>query len=148
MAGMVVPCPDCGAGQTTEPTDAGRTVVCWDCAARFPAPGVPIVRPRRRVRRERREPVSPAAVLSFVLGVVSCLLFCVWPVTLGTGLVGVAAGVLGRRTASRRLAVAGLVLSATALVFAAGFLVLTVAGVSVFEPPGAKSAPPFFPLDP
>ena len=90
-----------------------------------------------------------AAVMSLVLGVVSCLLFCVWPVTLVTSVVGLACGAFGRNTASRKLAVGGLVLSSTGLIFAVGFLVLTVTGVSLIDfKGGPKVPPPFFPVHP
>ena len=156
MTGGLVPCPRCGAEQLTEPEDAGRTVVCWECGERFPAPGlVPTVRPRavrrrrRDARRPRPAPVSAAAVLSLVLGVLSCLMFCVWPVSLATGVAGIITGAFGRNTPARKLAVSGMVLSATGLIFGVGFLVLTVAGISLFDPKGTgKVPPPFFPANP
>ena len=152
MAGAVVGCPGCGAGVTTEPADAGAAVACWRCGA-----AVPVA--RRRVRRRRyrdddddeprREPVSAVAVVSLLLGIVSCVLFCVWPLTLITSVAGIVGGALGRNTASRKLAVTGLVLSATGLIFAVGFLVLTVAGVSLIDLKGGpKVPPPFFPVHP
>ena len=156
MTGGLVPCPRCGAEQLTEPEDAGRTIICWECGERFPAPGrVPTVRPRavrrrrRDARRPRPAPVSAAAVLSLVLGVLSCLMFCVWPVSIATGVAGVITGAFGRTTPARKLAVSGMVLSATGLIFGVGFLVLTVAGISLFDPKGTgKVPPPFFPANP
>ena len=164
--GTVVPCPRCGAGQAAEPGDAGGVVTCWRCGASVPvAPAAPLVQPRvarradesesddfdepRRPRRPRREPVSTAAVLSLVLGVVSCLLFCVWPVTRFTSVIGLACGAFGRNTPSRKMAVGGLVLSSVGLIFAVGFLVLTVTGVSLIDYKGGpKVPPPFFPVHP
>ncbi len=160
--GTVVPCPQCGAGQVAEPGDAGGVVACWRCGASVPvAPAVPVLwprvnrrdddddEPRRRPRPQRQAPVSAAAVMSFVLGVVSCLLFCVWPVTLFTSLTGLACGAFGRDTPSRKLAVAGIVLSSVGLIFAVGFLILTVTGVSLIDfKGGPKVPPPFFPVHP
>ena len=175
MAGGVVACPQCGAGVLAEPADAGVGVACWRCGGVVPVPvaafapdPVPLVRqrasrrrrdededdsegggPRRSPRRPRPEPVSAVAVVSLVLGVVSCVLFCVWPLTLVTSVAGIAGGAIARDTASRKLAVSGLVLSATGLIFAVGFLVLTVAGVSLIDfKGGPKVPPPFFPAHP
>ena len=162
MAGAVVGCPGCGAGVTTEPADAGAAVACWRCGEVVLVPAaepvtVPVVRRRVRRRRDRdedddeprREPVSAVAVVSLVLGVVSCVLFCVWPLTLITSVAGIVGGTLGRNTASRKLAVTGIVLSSTGLIFAVGFLVLTVAGVSLIDfKGGPKVPPPFFPANP
>ncbi len=162
--GSVVPCPQCGAGQVAEPGDAGGVVACWRCGAGVPiAPATPPTRlrpsrrsdfedddePRRPPRRARRAPVSAAAVLSLMLGVVSCLLFCVWPLTLLTSAAGLACAAFSRDTPSRKLAVAGLVLSSVGLIFAVGFLVLTVTGVSLIDfKGGPKVPPPFFPVHP
>lgn len=160
--GQVVPCPQCGAGQAAEPGDAGGVVTCWRCGAAVPvAEATPTLRPRlsrhddfddeprRRPRPARRAPVSAAAVVSLVLGVVSCVLFCVWPVTLFTSVTGLACGALSRNTPSRKLAVGGLVLSSVGLIFAVGFLVLTVTGVSLIDfTGGPKVPPPFFPVHP
>lgn len=162
--GTVVPCPQCGAGQVAEPGDAGGAVTCWRCGASVPvAEAAPVVRPRaarvaddfdddeprRRPRPPRRVPTSTAAVMSLVLGVGSCLLFCVWPLTLFTSVAGLACAAISRDTPSRKLAVAGLVLSSVGLIFAVGFLVLTVAGVSLIDfKGGPKVPPPFFPVHP
>jgi DNA-directed RNA polymerase subunit RPC12/RpoP len=154
MTGELVPCPRCAAEQLTEPEDAGRTIVCWECGERFPAPGrVPTVRPRtprrRPTRRPRPAPVSAAAVLSLVLGASSCVLFCVWPVSLATSVAGIITGAFGRTTPARKLAVSGMVLSAVGLIFGVGFLALTIAGISLFDPKGTGNVPPpFFPANP
>ena len=166
MAGVVVGCPECGAGVVTEPADAGGLVVCWRCGAAVAVPEAApaaVVRPRAsrrppddddeydepRRRPRRRERVDATAVLSLVLGVLSCLLFCVWPLTLVTSVAGIVGGVLSRGTPSRKLAVSGIVLSSVGLIFAVGFLVLTVAGVSLIDLKGGpKVPPPFFPVHP
>ena len=163
MAGCVVGCPECGAGVVTEPADAGGLVACWRCGAAVAVPeAVPVivqprvsrrtdddVPPRRGPRLPRPEPVSATAVLSFVLGAMSCLLFCVWPLTLVTSVAGLVGGVVSKDTPSRKLAVGGIVLSSVGLIFAVGFLVLTVAGVSLIDLKGGpKVPPPFFPVHP
>jgi len=168
MAGDQVPCPRCGAGQTTEAADAGRAVACWRCGERVSTPGPVVLArppvaaraarasrrgddepPRRRPRRPRPPPVSGAAVTSLILGVLSCLMFCAWPVSLATSVAGLITGAVGRDTPSRKLAVSGIVLSATGLIFGVGFLALTVAGISLFDPKGTgTSPPPFFPVTP
>jgi hypothetical protein len=150
--GGIVPCPECGARQLVELGDAGRTVICWRCEERFVVPGDRDDfddEPRRPRSRRRREPlppiVSPAAVVALVMGVLSAAMACVWPVSLCTSVAGLITAYFGVKTPSRKLAVAGGVLSAVGLIHGVGFLVLTIAGVSVFGDLKNSQPAPFFP---
>ena len=115
--------------------------------------GPPAPPRRRRPEVRRDEPAGgpgALAVMAFVLGVGSCLIFCLWPIGLVTSSAGLVCAVQGSRAGPRKLAVAGLVLSAVGLMFALGFMALTIAGISLIEPKsGARLAPPpFFPATP
>lgn len=105
-------------------------------------------RPRRRVPK----PGESAATASLVLGIISTLIFCLWPVGGITSITGFVFAFYALRTPSHRMAVWGLVLSFVGIVFAIGFAVLTIAGISLFEgtqritpKPTPWTAPPFFP---
>lgn len=84
--------------------------------------------PRRRRTRDLHPDGSGYAMTAMVLGIVSCVIFCLWPVGILTSLGGLACGAAGLRTRARRAAVVGLVLSSVGLIFAIGFGVLMIVG--------------------
>ena len=103
-------------------------------------------------RRHAPAPGESAAIASLVLGIISTLIFCLWPVGGVTSITGFVFAFSALRTPSHRMAVWGLVLSFVGLVFAIGFAVLTIAGISLFDgtqritpKPTPWTAPPFFP---
>lgn len=105
-----------------------------------------------RPRRHAPAPGESAAIASLVLGIISALIFCLWPVGGITSITGFVFAFYALRTPSHRMAVWGLVLSFVGIVFAAGFAVLTIAGISLFDgtqritpKPTPWTAPPFFP---
>ncbi len=149
-------CPNCGAALEVDAGDAGELTVCGICREVFvaaPAEGRRSEQrewaddrddppPRRRYRdeddpafdaprrRRRRRPGGEGfAVTSLVLGILACVVFCCWPVSLTLGGLGAVFGALGLKSRSRRLAVAGLTLSIVGLIFGGGFAVVTTAGV-------------------
>ena len=105
-----------------------------------------------RQRRHAPAPGESAAIASLVLGIISTLIFCLWPVGGITSIAGFVFAFYGLRTPSHKMAIWGLVLSFVGIVFAAGFAVLTIAGISLFDgtqritpKPTPWTAPPFFP---
>ncbi|HVK10614.1 MAG TPA: MJ0042-type zinc finger domain-containing protein, partial [Gemmataceae bacterium] len=126
-----VTCPNCGAALAVDARYAGELVLCGACQDVFVADGRELeddydYRPRRRRRTPRGEGF---AVTSLVLGVLACVVFCCWPVSLSLGGLGAVFGALGLKSRSRGLAVAGLTLSLVGLIFGGGFAVVTTAGV-------------------
>ena len=110
-------------------------------------------RPRRR-RSYAPPPGESAAIASLVLGIISVLIFCLWPIGGITSAIGFVFGYKALRTPSHRMAVWGLVLSFVGIVFAIGFAVLTIAGASLYDgnpritpKPVPWTPPPFFPKD-
>ena len=68
----------------------------------------------------RRSDGDGWAAGAFIAGLVSLLIFCLWPVGLVTSVAGLAMGAAGLKSRSRGLAVTGLVFSCVGLTFAAG----------------------------
>jgi hypothetical protein len=151
-------CPSCGAALEVDAGDAGELALCGVCREVFVAAPAEGRRsgwrrewaddrddppPRRRYRdeddpdfddpppRRRGRPRGGEgfAVTSLVLGILACVVFCCWPVSLTLGGLGAVFGALGLKSRSRRLAVAGLTLSVVGLIFGGGFAVVTTAGV-------------------
>jgi TFIIB zinc-binding len=156
---MRMRCPNCDSPDVFEDEDRG-VLVCEECGEEIRIAGTRRSsyrddddyeeRPRRRLRP--RTPVAVAsmgAVLGFLCGVVSCLVFCLWPLGLPLSIAGVVLCIIFRGSTSPRLAVSGFVLSATGLIFSLGFMVLTIAGISLQDNfSGLKTPPPFFPTKP
>lgn len=83
--------------------------------------------PRRR--RRIHPDGSGYAISAMVLGIVSCVIFCCWPVGIVTSSIGLICGFAGLKTRARKAAIVGLVLSSVGLTFALGFGVLMLTGV-------------------
>ncbi|MGL6074323.1 MAG: hypothetical protein ACRC8S_09190 [Fimbriiglobus sp.] len=154
-------CPECNTPQTFDDEDG--LVECRYCETVFRLAGTSQYRgqdqddddyddrPRRRKprRRERSRPTSIAAVFGFILGTLSCLVFCVWFFSMPFAFFGLILSLLERKGHSPRLALAGFVLSCTGMIFGTGFMVATIAGItSAASITQKRTAPPFFPAKP
>ncbi len=69
-------------------------------------------------------PINGMAITSLVLGILSLVLFCLWPIAILLGLMGLIFGIAGNKDNSKSIAIAGIVCSAVGLLIAVGFLVL------------------------
>jgi predicted Zn finger-like uncharacterized protein len=143
---MQTKCPNCRTLLEIAEEFSGRTIQCGRCQELFRARSVEdeaeqryrVLRPNRdedddddrRPSRSRSSATdSGVAVGSLVLAIITLFMFCLWPIGLATGSIGVVLSLSSLRSRQRPVAVAGLVLSCVGLIFSAGFAVLTIAGI-------------------
>ena len=132
-------CPRCLAGLVVDRVYSHQDVTCGSCGHVCVAePAGPFRRrpsrfedePDDRPRRRRPRPdESNWAIGSFLLGIISSVIFCLWPVGLMVSVAGLVTGARGLRSRSRNLAIVGLVFSVVGLIFAAGIGVTMVVAI-------------------
>jgi predicted Zn finger-like uncharacterized protein len=135
-------CPACGAAARLADHAAGDEVRCGRCGTDYAAePPATADRPRRR----RPDDDGGRAVAALVLGVVAVVTWPCPPAGLIAGGLAVLAGVAGLAARQRSLAVAGIVLGLSGVVFSLGCGVLY--GVAIDQEERANDSggnrPPF-----
>lgn len=86
--------------------------------------GPPIAR-RRRSEAKGEENIG-LAVTSLVLGIISVVIFCFWPISMPLAVMAIIFGAIGMNQGGRGMAVAGLVCGVSAIVLFLTFFIIAL----------------------
>ncbi len=83
--------------------------------------------PTQEAKKERKG----FCIASMVLGIIALVFFCIWYISIPCAILAIIFGILGIKTATRGMAIAGLVTGSIGLAISVILIVLIVIGVTI-----------------